>query len=228
MQPDKKQTIQLVILGLLVVVFVGYLSFEFLAPKGSAKPANSASDSAGKCNSTASSNVSNEETTESDQIAIGSFPDLASMPSRRDPFMPQKLGDSDSDNVELVAIPKRSDYRQYKPKLSALAKNLFSKVPAIKVPPMNPFAQNTQIEAPSRSSATVQPEDNPEFVLTGIIRGDENVAILRSRENGRYVVKQGQFIEGRYKVIYVTPDGVVLTDGHRRIHVKLGGVKNAS
>lgn len=223
MQPDKKQTVQLVILGLLVVVFVGYLSFEFLAPKGPAKPANSASSGAGERKSAASVRVSDEETTEPDQVAIGVFPDLASVPSRRDPFMPQKLGELEV--VESVATQQKS---QYRPKLPVVAKNLFSKVPAITVPPVNPFAQNTQVEVPSRNTATMQKEDNPEFVLTGVVRGEENVAIIRSRENGRYVVKQGQFIDGRYKVLYVTPDGVVLADGHRRIHVKLGGVKNAS
>jgi hypothetical protein len=223
MQPDKKQTIQLVVLGLLVVVFVGYLSFEFLAPKGQATPPDSTSGNAGDCKSAKSVRASDEETAEPDQVAIGVFPDLTSVPSRRDPFMPQKLGDLEV--AESIAIQQRS---QYRPKLPTFAKNLFSKVPAITVPPVNPFAQNTRVEVPSRSTAIAQPEDNPEFVLTGVVRGEENVAIIRSRENGRYVVKQGQFIDGRYKVLYVTPDGVVLADGHRRIHVKLGGVKNAS
>jgi|GEM_PF-775547 len=224
MQPDKKQTIQLVISGLLVVVFVGYLSFEFLAPKGQAKPPSSTAGNADDRISAKPAGTSDEENAEPNQATIRVFPDLASVPSRRDPFMPQKLGESEV--TESTAIPKRS---QFQPKLPTFAKNLFSKIPAITVPPVNPFAQNTRIEAPSRSTAIAQPtKDNPEFVLTGVVRGEENVAIIRSRENGRYVVKQGQFIDGRYKVLYVTHDGVVLADGHRRIYVKLGGVKNAS
>ena len=65
-------------------------------------------------------------------------------------------------------------------------------------------------------------------MITGVIRGAQNVAIIRSGDKGHYIVKQGQLIDGRYRVLSVTNDGAVLAYKDRRIHLKLGGAKNAS
>jgi hypothetical protein len=66
----------------------------------------------------------------------------------------------------------------------------------------------------------------PTYTLTGVVRGEENVVIVHSSDNTRHIVKQGQLIDGRYRVLSVTEDGAVLANGNRRMYMKLGGVKN--
>ena len=95
--------------------------------------------------------------------------------------------------------------------------------PRIEANPFNPFS------AKSVSTTKIEVQDEtPDFALTGVIRGEKNVAIIRSGEGGRYIVRQGQLIGGRYKVESVSDDGATLVYKNRRIYVKLGGVKNAS
>jgi hypothetical protein len=103
----------------------------------------------------------------------------------------------------------------------------FAKLPKIDIKPLNPFGGMSSPTGMSRPTVTAPPE--PKFVLTGVVRGggSQNVAILKAGE-GRYVVRQGQTIDGRYRVIVVMSDAVVLLDGTRRIYVRLGGEPNAS
>ncbi len=218
MKPDKKQTAQLVILGVLVVLFVGFLSFNFLAPKAGPKaaPAKPAQEA------TTGPRVSVEpeagKTVEAD-ASLGIFPDLASTPARRDPFIPQRLPGAEVEqtgNRHFIPPPRPIN----------VFKGAIAKVPPIGIPPVNPF--KTGPDAPPSAVRTVAVDDEPKFTVTGILRGGQNVVIIKSGDNDRYVVRQGDTIMQRYKVLYVTSDGVVLGYKNRRIHVKLGGDKNAS
>ncbi len=223
MQPDKKQTVQLVVLGVLVVVFVGFLSFNFLAPKGHKAPPPVAKSHTDAAPQPGDEPAEVAEDAALDSAAAGVFPDLMSIPARRDPFLPQKLPGSE---VET----QRRWQAQPQPARLPIVKNPFGALPRMSVPPVNPFRTGAP-DAGRLPAATAQPQDEPKFVLTGVVRGAESVAIIRTGERGdggRYVVKQGQLIEGRYRVLYVTHDGVVLANGNRRIYVRLGGVKNAS
>jgi hypothetical protein len=94
-----------------------------------------------------------------------------------------------------------------------------------KVPPLNPFGK---IGGGSiQSVQPVQAEVEEPITLTGVVRGVDNVVIVRVGQNGRHVVKEGQTIDGRYRVVSVSGDGAVLVYRNRRIPVKLGGSKNA-
>lgn len=223
MKPDKKQTIQLVVLGLLVVVFIGYMSFSFLSPKPSKPAVQVVAGAKAQQVATAESSEESEARTVA-PVVSGVFPDLASVPARRDPFVAQRIPGAEAEDPPSARPPLQAP----RPRPVTIARNPFPRVPSLSVPPLNPFRISPVGEQPA-STAVVRPEDeDPKFVVTGVLRGEENVAIIRSGDKGRYVVKQGQYIDGRYKVLYVTGDGVVLADKNRRIHVKLGGDKNAS
>ena len=45
--------------------------------------------------------------------------------------------------------------------------------------------------------------------LSGVIRGDPSLAIIRRGEN-RYLVQEGNTIESGYQVVQISPDRVVL------------------
>jgi type IV pilus biogenesis protein PilP len=150
-------------------------------------------------------------------VPAGVFPDLTSTPARRDPFTPIAVMGAETLDVQQQVAPRPAPTR--------VVSNPSGRVPRIQANPFNPFSQ---LNATANTQQVRIQEQDPEFELTGVIRGDRNVAIIRCGEGGRYVVKQGQLIDGRYKVESVSDDGATLVYKNRRIHVKLGGVKNAS
>lgn len=209
MKTDKKQLPQLIVLGVLVVACIGFVSFQFMG----AKPIENASktDSAGQTQESSAPSRAPATVTE-DVIANGVFPELATVPSRRDPFVEQPLPGQKASEMVTAANTM--------PKPRSVASPSFGPLPRIGVAPLNPFGS-------SQVGATETPQET-KFSLTGVVRGDQNVAILRTSDGGRYVVRQNESVNGRYKVLMVTDDAVVLSDGGRRIYVKLGGEQNAS
>jgi len=215
MKQDNKQIPQLIVLGVLVLACVSYVSFKVMRP-GPARPTE-----APAATTTESSPVSQPEAAVvvmPDAGAFSVFPDLARVLDRRDPFAPQPLPGAKQNTSVSVQTPR--------PRPLNTQPMPFGKLPKIDVKPFNPFggSGNTAV-LPNPPTDTPQ---EPKFTLTGVVRGTENVAILRSGEGGRYVVRQGQTIEGRYRVIMVMGDAVVLSDRGRRIYVRLGGEQNAS
>ncbi|MCE5322003.1 hypothetical protein LLG46_01670 [bacterium] len=217
MKLDKQQVPQLIVLGVLVLICIGYVSFKVISPGTKPPPAPVCKAD----HQTENSSATDESTdTEVSSLANGTFPDLMVTPPRRDPFAP--VASLEIDNAKTnkpVETTRPSTTRVDKPYPSV-------RVPKIEANPFNPFRQSATRTIQSEQ-IQVQ-EQEPEFALTGIIRGDRNVAIIRSDEGGRYIVKQGQLIDGRYKVESVSDDGATLVYKSRRIHVKLGGIKNAS
>ena len=210
MKLDKKQIPQMVVLGLLVMLCIGYASFTVFKPPAVElkPPAPKQPDKAG------SAGIAVVRLTAQPIQSTAAFPDLSTPIARRDPFTVQTLPSSDTTNPDKQANVKPT------PAARQAIKSATSKVPPL-IPPMGNFTPNLSV-LPS-----VQNQD-PDFVLTGVIRGWENVAIIRVGDSERHVVKQGQFINGCYRVLAVTSDGAVLACGNRRIHLKLGGVRNAS
>ena len=135
---------------------------------------------------------------------------------RRDPFQPVPLP------IDPDSIPPPSPTQQID--------THHGKHPDFRVPPINigPYPVNTGTGRPIEVRPAGDQEKDPDFMLTGIVRGVQNVAIIRVGQSGRYVVKPGQLVEGRYLVLYVTNDSATLVYKGRRIEIKLGGVKNAS
>ena len=206
MKPDKKQVPQFIILGILVLICVGYVSFKVMG-SGVAGNSTPAAGKPGHGDSAAASSEASASVTP-DVTAYSVFPDLRSVPTRRDPFAPQPMPGAMIGESAEAQNPRPINTRPIK-------------VPKIDIKPFNPFSQlQPPTVAAQQSSA---PEQERKFTVTGVVRGTQNVAIIRAGETGRYVVKQGQMIDGRYRVIAVTNDGAVLADGNRRIYVRVGG-----
>ncbi|OFX15299.1 MAG: hypothetical protein A2Z18_11440 [Armatimonadetes bacterium RBG_16_58_9] len=216
MKLDKKQLPQLIVLGLLVVVCVGYVSFTVLKPKRletQPKPPAQARQAADD------DRAAQDDSADGAQwktVLAGIFPDLTATPSKRDPFSPQPLVGAAVNQSILAGM-------------NAARRNVVVR-PKIDIPPMNPLINPYQPTTRQVDPRVVDvPRDTtPDFMLTGVVCGNRNVAIIRTAAGGRYVVRQGQLIDGRYKVLYVADDGAVLAYEGRRIHLKLGGAKNAS
>jgi len=222
MKPDKKQVPQMILLGLLVVVFVGYLSFQVAGPGNQVKPkpvASAAKDSPQGDGKEPGQAASSEDMAYVAQV----FPTLESAPARRDPFTPQKLP------VDVViADPSQQAAKQISPATSVRTavnpfRNPMGRVPPLTLGPIPQFSPGnaSQNLPPVREAKTEE-----SFALSGVVRGESNVVIIKSA-SGRHVVREGQMIDGRYKVLSVTGDGAVLAYGKRHIPVKLGGDKNA-
>lgn len=212
MKLDKKQIPQLIILFVLVLICVGYVSFQ-MRGSGSRKAGKKAETA---LQTRVAADLPQASASVTPDLAVQSiFPSLGTTPVRRDPFAPQPLPGATQPDVAKAAEQVRKSIS------SRLAS--FGRVPKIDVRPFNPFGR-TGDGARTMPSGAKQ-EDEPKFTLTGVVRGAQNVAIIRSRDgSGRYVVRQGQIIDGRYRVLLVAGDGVVLADGNRRIYVRLGGV----
>lgn len=217
MKPDKKQIPQLIVLGLLVLVCIGYVSFQVMKP-GDVKPTRK-TDSATVQSAAAEPEAKALITPDTGAISV--FPDLSRSLSRRDPFVPQRLpGEMPPDDTGASRV------RNTRPRPTNMRLTPFAgKLPRFDIKPIDPFDSAGGSSLPKPPTRASEP---PKFVLTGVIRGAENVAILRVGTEGRYVVKQGQTIEGRYTVLLVMSDAVVLNDRGRRIFVRLGGEQNAS
>ena len=57
--------------------------------------------------------------------------------------------------------------------------------------------------------------------LSGVIQGQPKMALLRRDEN-RYLVREGETIEGRYRVIGISANSVTLQRGSRKQTLRLG------
>ena len=215
MQVDKKQIPQFIILGVLVLFCVGYVSFKVLSPKDSAPPAPANQAAVQDNESNAVEGDPALASVSIDPLPAGVFPDITSVPSRRDPFAPQVLPNMES--TDNQARPVQTPRVNPMPRPALRSGN-----PWAKIQPVQPIPSFSQGNAP----VVVQKVEDldPKFILTGVVRGEENVAIIRVGEKGRYIVKQGQLVEGRYRVLSVTSDGAVLANKDRRISLNLGGV----
>ncbi len=211
MKLDKKQIPQLIVLGVLLVACVGFVAFQLSGGNAVPPAPLKQADSASKTNGAAG--AANDET----QVAAltGSATEFI----RRDPFQPVPLP---IDPESIPPPPEQQAVTQHSKRPDLQANT--GRVPPIGI---DPFHVNTG----TGGTIEIKPageEKDPDFTLTGIVRGVQNVAIIRVGQSGRYVVRPGQFVEGRYLVLYVTDDSATLVYKGRRIEIKLGGVKNAS
>jgi hypothetical protein len=205
---DKKQIIQIVALGVLLLSFVGYLSFKLMTPKAAApKPVVEASKPADTVKAEATPEttptpgavptplVAVQATNMSSDISPGS--------GLRDPFAPAI--------IPLTSIPIQP--RNH----TQLASN--AHVPPMAIPPIG-AAGDTQ------ATAQPQPDPMPQFVLTGVVTGRKNIAIVKLGE-ARYIVEEGRKINGLYQVVSVSQEGVLLSHNGQSVFLKLGGDGNA-
>ncbi|MEN6372068.1 MAG: hypothetical protein ABFD64_08650 [Armatimonadota bacterium] len=211
-----KQTPQVIVLGILVVICVAFVVVKVTGGKGHSKPAPAGTQTAQK---TASTTGKTDDNSEEAAPAI----QLASLPSaaRRDPFAPAM--DTVVKNVPYIPPTKH-------PVKTARINIHPANIPVLPMPvlPVGAGPRNTAQAVPASSVGNGPAvEEFPAFVLTGVITGRTNVAIIRL-EDSRYIVKEGQLINGKYMVVSVSPDGVRLNHGGRSVFLKLGGEGNAS
>jgi len=225
MKQDRKQRGQLIALGVLVVLFVGFLSFQYMGTNDSpaSTPENS-SAADGSVEASSDDGVAAGQTElVGDLLAKGVFPGISEDLPRRDPFLMQPMPNA-GPTVQELAPQKVSPA----PRTNHAARPDFGSenVPPISLRPMNPFTGGaTSPESDAARISVVEPREK--FTVTGVVRGDNNVAIVYDDAGGRHVVKEGQSIGGQYRLISVGRDGVVLSHKKQTIHLKLGGAKDA-
>ena len=122
---------------------------------------------------------------------------MAALP-RRDPFAKQNIpGEEDANQP---AAPKAAPAR---------APKAFGAGSAARVPALNPFGQGSGPGYPSYpvgvSPRPAEQENEPEFVLTGIVRGSQNVAIIKvGDEKNAILSNRAGRIDGGYKLLSIT------------------------
>lgn len=124
----------------------------------------------------------------------------------RDPFIPQV--NMDAPVVVPVKIPKGT------------------RPPIIKgLDDLEPFTFTREIKVTTNNPPAKEPESDPSqsLRLTGIIQGAINVAILRGTDGARFIVREGQVIDGKYRVDLVTRFGVRLSHNGKSYLLSLGG-----
>lgn len=215
MKLDKKQLPQLIAFGVLLLACIGFVAFQ-LKPAAAPQAAPQAKSAPAKTAEAAA-----PDQAEAEDPGVASLPTLP----KRDPFEPMMV--ASLPNQVQIRIPTRSP--ETGPVETRIATGPIPRMPIPRMPMPVQIGGITALTAGNDGApgdAAVRPAD-PAFVLTGIIRGDRNVAIIRLSDE-RHIVQAGQWINNDYRVISVTADGVVLAARDHRISLKLGGDKNAS
>lgn len=136
---------------------------------------------------------------------------------RRDPFEPMILARDES-------------ARAFTPPPRIRGGNPFSSFGAVLPAPIN--QQLPTLPKPgSQSQVQAQtPEANPaaELVVTGILCGNPNVAIVRDKGNGRHYVRVGDKIGDRLTVLSIERGRILLQADGKNVVLMLGGKKDAS
>lgn len=207
---DNKRLHQFIIVGVLLAFCIGYVTMKMTARKPeAAKPAPVAQAAKpadiGQGPSQTSDKPSDSKPADT-AVAVAAVDNIAV--NRRDPFAPTM----DTSIKIASALPQRSG-------------SLPPFMPDIG--PLPPIGAGGQTGTGQQQAQKPVEEPFPPFVLTGVITGQTNVAIVRLGE-GRYIVKEGQKINGIYEVVTVSQDGVLITRDGRSVFLKLGGNGNAS
>jgi hypothetical protein len=94
--------------------------------------------------------------------------------------------------------------------------------PAAQKPPSNGVARPATAQVRPPAPAVPAP---PAVVVTGILEGDDNVAILKWTDSQRQVVRVGDHLDGGYTVKAIRTDGVLVTHGSHEWLMRLGNSK---
>jgi hypothetical protein len=96
------------------------------------------------------------------------------------------------------------------------AVNVSARVPPF--PFISPFS-----DGPANVLPVAQQEDPASALrLTGVIEGKMNVAIIRGPDNKRYIVREGQTIDGLYVVQKISRSGVTIKYNGKALFLTLG------
>jgi len=206
MKLDKKQVPLFVGLCVVTLVMLGYAAFSVLGGSRT-QPAAAETTPA----------VAANPTLEAPEAAKPALPTLAPT-FRPDPFKPvltAEMAARPSAPAVIQPRPVKVAVRETMPLLPPPALDpapwtppappaVVQKAPAVKVTPAAPTV-NTAV-APAK----------PSFTLTGILEGENRVAILRLSDTQRQVVQEKDHVGDQYVVDEITPNAVVLVSGTER------------
>ncbi len=198
---DKKQKIQIAVLAVLILACLAYGGMVFMGKKSTAPPPQAQTEQSTQPKTSETVPIPNKTVF---SAAVAETPAQA-QGNPRDPFMPMM-------QTMVTPAPSTSTRR-------------FNNTP---VPPIGvTIPLGAGGGDGSSANQTSVAESFPQFQLTGVITGQTNVAIIRLGES-RYIVKEGQKIDGQYEVTSVSQEGVLLSRGGRSVFLKLGGDGNAN
>jgi hypothetical protein len=200
--PENQKT-QIIVLFCLLMAVIAFGAYRILGTKTQASPKATVSKQVSK--SVDKSNPTENQYQKVDQQTV----QVATAETQaRDPFTPQ-VGPKDESTSEKTAN-SRSNLKI---------------VPPTVVGPIPPITSIQPIEAPSSQTANEENEAEslPDLRLTGVIEGETNVAIFRLGDNIRYIVREGQFVDGRFLVESISRAGVKLRYRNKSFTIKPGG-----
>lgn len=204
MKQDDQRTKTIIVIAL-AVVLVGYIIYTIVFSGSSAtqtaKKTNSRNTAAAKEGANATDQTASNI---AGSVPNALFPELVNRSPRRDPFSVQA-----SDNLQT--------------KLSSATSKKSSKTPVLPVDPLkpqNPFKSMEKL--PSLEKFTIVLPAKP--MVTGVILGPNNIAVLKY-DGKNYVVGEGSNFAGKYRLLKVMKDSVVLQEGSVKLRIGLGGSK---
>ncbi|MEI6914910.1 MAG: hypothetical protein WCL39_07250 [Armatimonadota bacterium] len=229
MQPDtKKQIPVLIALSAVLLLAIGYSVKKSLSSGRPAAPSGTTSVQTAETGQTAEKAV----TTPDSQVvasAEGASYNFVGNPPR-DPFEPQLPGVTGGPAANPRFVPTNQGSKSSAHKLrSSWKPGSFGNSGGL--PPLDitklgvePGGQ-TPVNGSVASAQGVP--DRPAYTATGVIRGREDIAIIRGEGGSRYFVRQGQSVGDGYVVQMISPGGVVLKNKDRRVFLKVGGAQDA-
>ncbi|MGB9588056.1 MAG: hypothetical protein ACPL7O_07740 [Armatimonadota bacterium] len=196
MKTTENQKTQVIILSCLIIAVVIFGVYRMFGTTTQASPV----DSQAKKVPEKATPIENQAPTNEPPMVRVALGDIKA----RDPFTPQV-----GPKVQSSASTTSSISRSIEP-------------PTIgSIPPLTEIAPigSPTIRLVSNDS---EKEALPDLRLTGVIEGDTSVAIFRLNDNIRYIVREGQVIDGRFTVESISRFGVRLGSKHGHLFVKLG------
>lgn len=124
----------------------------------------------------------------------------------RDPFIPQVVVQQNRSRNTVGSKPAP----------------LVSRMPQLPLPLITPLSPQPIDFQPS-AQASSDPDDPAGVLrLTGVIEGSCSVAIIRGESGARYIVREGQSVDGKYIVKSISRTGVRLKYGSKTYILSLG------
>lgn len=213
MKLEEGQKSQFIILCVLVVLVLGFGVFRLVGVKTSAAPKTASSkhsSTTDQSKSTEQSNKDSESASSADKVADTSVA-IQMATAGRDPFVPQ-----------IVAQKPNEKGHSTRPAAGSSAKQMTSVLPT-GIPPIGGLNVRPAFDAPKGTAKQIEVDPTKDLRLTGVIEGDTNVAIVRGAGTVRYIVHEGQAIDGKYDVESITRQGIILRFNGRKFVLRLGG-----
>lgn len=214
---DKKQVPQVMILAIVSLALFGYFAKTMLMPgPASAKTATPATVAPAAAVQAAAPTADGA----SASLAVVSAP----TGGMRDPFTQAAL--SKAAPTVPATDPPAAPLPAVAPRLASLRALPPAAVIVPSAPPL-PALQGSRASRPGMASLPPLPVAPP-WTVTGVLQsGEDQLVILRSGE-ARRIVKQGDFVDGQFRVASVTRNAVVLRSGNAVYTLPLGGTATRS